>query len=115
MTGWVRRALPHSLWRLSKARHRRRDFCAWRVPGAAAADRNGRRAALRCRPVAAARRVSMLRVAFVGALAAGFAESVRANLAVPCEIVVADESEVISLLAEVDVLVTLVFTPAMGA
>lgn len=57
----------------------------------------------------------MLRVAFVGALSASFAESVRAHLAVPCEIVVTDESEVISLLAEVDVLVTLVFTPAMGA
>jgi phosphoglycerate dehydrogenase-like enzyme len=57
----------------------------------------------------------MLRVAFVGALSASFAESVRAYLAVPCDLVITDETEVVSLLPEVDVLVTLVFTPAMGA
>ena len=57
----------------------------------------------------------MLRVAFVGALSASFAESVRARLPVPCDIGITDESEVVSLLPEVDVLVTLVFTPAMGA
>lgn len=57
----------------------------------------------------------MLRVAFMGALSASFAESVRARLTVPCEILVTDEADVISLLPEVDVLVTLVFTPAMGA
>ena len=57
----------------------------------------------------------MLRVAFMGALSASFAESVRAHLAVPCEILITTETEVVSLLPEVDVLVTLVFTPAMGA
>ena len=57
----------------------------------------------------------MLKVAFVGALSASFAESVRAHLAAPCEFVVTDETNVVSLLPEIDVLVTLVFTPAMGA
>jgi phosphoglycerate dehydrogenase-like enzyme len=57
----------------------------------------------------------MLRVAFVGALSASFAESVRAHLAVPCEIQITDEAHVAALLPEVDVLVTLIFTPAMGA
>ncbi len=57
----------------------------------------------------------MLRVAFVGALSASFADRVRAHLAVPCDIVLTDETEVVSRLPEVDVLVTLVFTGAMGA
>jgi phosphoglycerate dehydrogenase-like enzyme len=57
----------------------------------------------------------MLRVAFVGALSAAFAESVRARLAVPCDIQITDEAHVVALLPEVDVLVTLIFTPAMGA
>ena len=57
----------------------------------------------------------MLRVAFVGALSASFAESVRSHLAVPCEILITDETEVVSLLSDLNVLVTLVFTPAMGA
>lgn len=57
----------------------------------------------------------MLRVAFVGALSASFAERVRAHLAVPCDIMLADETEVVSRLSELDVLVTLVFTKAMGA
>ncbi len=57
----------------------------------------------------------MLRVAFVGTLAASFADRVRAHLAVPCDIVLTDEREAASRLPEVDVLVTLVFTAAMGA
>jgi len=57
----------------------------------------------------------MLRVAFVGALSASFADRVRAHLTVPCDIVLTDEQEVVSALPEVDVLVTLVFTVAMGA
>src|SRR5580692_1955439 len=56
----------------------------------------------------------MLRVAFVGALSASFAESVRARLSVPCDLLITDETGVVSLLPEIDVLVTLVFTPAMG-
>ncbi len=60
------------------------------------------------------RGLAMPRVAFVGALAASFAGRVRAHLAVPCDIVLTDEAEVVSRLPEVDVLVTLVFTAAMG-
>jgi phosphoglycerate dehydrogenase-like enzyme len=40
---------------------------------------------------------------------------VRALLDVPCDIIRADEVEIISHLPEVDVLVTMAFTPAMGA
>ncbi len=58
---------------------------------------------------------AMPRVAFVGALAASFASRVRAHLAVPCDFVLTDEAGVVSRLPEVDVLVTLVFTPAMGS
>ncbi len=57
----------------------------------------------------------MLRVAFVGALAASFAESVRAHLAVPCEFAMTDEAKVVSELPNVEVLVSLVFTAQMGA
>lgn len=56
-----------------------------------------------------------LRVAFVGALSASFANRVRGYLGVPCDIVLTDETEVVGMLPEVDVLVTLVFTEAMGA
>jgi phosphoglycerate dehydrogenase-like enzyme len=51
----------------------------------------------------------------MGALATSFAEGVRAHLAVPCDIVLTDETEIVSRLPEVDVLVTLAFTGAMGA
>jgi phosphoglycerate dehydrogenase-like enzyme len=54
-------------------------------------------------------------VAFVGALSASFADRVRAHLTVPCDIVLTDEKETVSRMADVDVLVTLVFTAAMGA
>lgn len=56
-----------------------------------------------------------VRVAFVGAFASAFADRVRAYLAIPCEIVVTDETAVVSRMREVDVLVTLVFTRGMGA
>jgi phosphoglycerate dehydrogenase-like enzyme len=56
----------------------------------------------------------MLTVAFVGALASSFAERVRAHLTVPCDIALTDEKDVVSLMPGVDVLVTLVFTEAMG-
>jgi hypothetical protein len=45
------------------------------------------------------------RVAFVGALAASFADRVRQHLAVPCEIELTDEAEIVSRLSETDVLV----------
>jgi phosphoglycerate dehydrogenase-like enzyme len=56
----------------------------------------------------------MLKVAFVGALSSSFADRVRAHLTVPCDIALTDETEVVSLMPGVDVLVTLVFSEAMG-
>jgi phosphoglycerate dehydrogenase-like enzyme len=58
---------------------------------------------------------AMLRVAFLGALSSSFADRVRARLTEPCEIIHTDEQEALSELPEVDVLVTLLFTRAMGA
>lgn len=57
----------------------------------------------------------MLRVAFLGALPSSFAERVRAHLTVPCDFIHTDEKSAVNVLPEVDVLVTLVFTPEMGA
>ena len=56
-----------------------------------------------------------MRVAFAGTFAASLEARVRSRLSVPCDVVVADEAAIVSKLAEVDVLVTLAFTPAMGA
>src|SRR5712691_8462873 len=56
-----------------------------------------------------------LRIAFAGAFAVRLEERVRALLDVPCDVIRADEVEIISQLPEVDVLVTMAFTPAMGA
>src|SRR5215469_7010617 len=58
---------------------------------------------------------SMLRVAFVGALASSFADRVRAHLIVPCEFVHTDEKHATDVLPDVDVVVTLVFTREMSA
>jgi phosphoglycerate dehydrogenase-like enzyme len=57
----------------------------------------------------------MLRVAFLGALSSSFADRVRAYLTEPCDIIHTDEPEAVARLPEVDVLVTLLFTRAMGA
>ena len=57
----------------------------------------------------------MLRVAFAGTFAARLEERVRAHLEIPCDMIRADESEIVSQLPEVDVLVTMAFTAAMGA
>ena len=57
----------------------------------------------------------MLRVAFAGALAASFADRTRALLAVPCEFDLIDEQESAARIAETEVLVSLLFTRAMGA
>jgi phosphoglycerate dehydrogenase-like enzyme len=57
----------------------------------------------------------MWRIAFVGPLSASFAERVRAHLAEPAEFVFTDEADVVAVMPEIDVLVTLVFTDAMGA
>jgi phosphoglycerate dehydrogenase-like enzyme len=54
-------------------------------------------------------------VAFAGAFSVRMAERVRAHLAVPCDTILGDEAAVVPRMPEVDVLVTLVFTPEMGA
>jgi phosphoglycerate dehydrogenase-like enzyme len=54
-------------------------------------------------------------IAFAGTFAARLEEPVRGQLGMPCDVVVADEAEVVSKLADVDVLVTLAFTREMGA
>lgn len=56
-----------------------------------------------------------MKVAFAGTFAVRMADRVRAHLAVPCEIVLAGEAEVVAHLPEVDVLVTLAFDKDMGA
>jgi len=57
----------------------------------------------------------MIHVAFAGTFSASLEPRVRAHLAVPCEISVADEPGIVSKLAAVDVLVSLGFTREMGA
>lgn len=56
-----------------------------------------------------------IRVAFAGTFAARLENSVRAHLGIPCDVIADDESGIVARLAEVDVLVTLGFTYAMGA
>ena len=56
----------------------------------------------------------MLRVAFAGTFAARLEPQVRAQLAVPCDIVVADEASIVTRLSDVDVLVTMAFTGQMA-
>lgn len=56
----------------------------------------------------------MIRIAFVGPLAGSFAEAVRANVDIPCEIVLSDEAGILSEMPDIDVVVTLVFTREMG-
>src|SRR2546428_4644616 len=58
---------------------------------------------------------AMIRVAFAGTFAARLEYRVRARMAIPCDIVVADEVEIVSRLPDVDVLVTLAFTREMAA
>ena len=56
-----------------------------------------------------------LRVAFLGGFSACFVEPVRARLAEPCELLRAEERDIVARMPEVDVLVSLAFTAAMGA
>ena len=56
-----------------------------------------------------------MRVAFAGAFAVRLADRVRAHLAAPCDVISDDEESIVAKLPEVDVLVTLAFTRAMGA
>jgi phosphoglycerate dehydrogenase-like enzyme len=53
-------------------------------------------------------------IGIVGTFAASLEGAIRQNLTIPCEIIVSDESGIISRLADIDVLVTMVLTPEMG-
>ncbi len=57
----------------------------------------------------------MLTVALAGTFAGSLEAPLRAQLGVPCEIVVADERAIVGKLGNVDVLVTMSFTREMGA
>ena len=57
----------------------------------------------------------MLTIALAGTFAASLEASLRAQLRMPCQIVVADEAAVVSKLGDVDVLVTMSFTRQMAA
>src|SRR6058998_1027855 len=59
--------------------------------------------------------IAMLQVAFAGTFSATLEPSVRARLDVPCGIILGDEAGIVSRLSDVDVLVTLAFSPEMGA
>ncbi len=56
----------------------------------------------------------MIKVAFAGSFAAQLAEPVRTRLAVPCEIIVGDESDIVPRLADVEALVSMGFTAHMA-
>src|SRR3989454_8838388 len=57
----------------------------------------------------------ILQVAFAGTFSATLEPTVRARLEMPCDVIVADETGIISQLSDVDVLITLGFTREMGA
>src|SRR5438105_8030928 len=57
----------------------------------------------------------MLVVAMAGTFATSPAAPLRAALRVPCDVFAADETQVVAELEQVDVLVTMAFTRAMGA
>src|SRR6266850_4291333 len=59
--------------------------------------------------------IAMLQVAFAGTFSATLEPSVRARLDVPCGIILGDEAGIVSRLSDVNVLVTLAFSPEMGA
>jgi phosphoglycerate dehydrogenase-like enzyme len=56
----------------------------------------------------------MLRVAFAGTFPASLEQPVRRHLTTPCEIIVADESDILPRLQHIDVLVTMTLTAEMG-
>jgi phosphoglycerate dehydrogenase-like enzyme len=56
----------------------------------------------------------MLSVAFAGTFSATLEPSVRNQLTVPCDVVAVSEADVVPRMADLDVLVTMAFTPAMG-
>lgn len=56
----------------------------------------------------------MIKVAFAGSFATQIAEPVRAQLSLPCEVIIGDESAIIPQLADVDVLVSMGFSAEMA-
>src|SRR5213594_3679528 len=59
--------------------------------------------------------MGMLRVAFAGTFSATLEPTVRARLGMPCDVILADETGIVSQLSDVDVLITLGFTREMAA
>ncbi len=55
-----------------------------------------------------------MRVAFAGSFAARMAEPVQARLPLPCEVIVDDEVGIVPRLVDVDVLVSMAFSPTMA-
>jgi phosphoglycerate dehydrogenase-like enzyme len=55
-----------------------------------------------------------MKVAFAGSFAVRLAEAVRARLTIPCEIATGDEEEILSSLADADILVSMGYTRAMA-
>src|SRR3989442_6116773 len=58
---------------------------------------------------------AILQVAFAGTFSVTLEPTVRARLEMPCDVIVADETGIVSQLSDVDVLITLAFTREMGA
>jgi phosphoglycerate dehydrogenase-like enzyme len=56
-----------------------------------------------------------VRVAFAGAFAIRLAERVQSHLGMPCDVIQADEVDIVAQLSEVDVLVSMAFTAEMAA
>jgi phosphoglycerate dehydrogenase-like enzyme len=55
-----------------------------------------------------------MKVAFAGSFAARLAEPVQTRLAVPCEVIIGDETDIIPQLADIDVLVSMEFSARMA-
>jgi phosphoglycerate dehydrogenase-like enzyme len=60
-------------------------------------------------------RAQRLRVAFAGAFAIRLAKRVQAHLGMPCDVIQADEVNIVPQLPEVDILVSMAFTAEMAA
>jgi phosphoglycerate dehydrogenase-like enzyme len=56
----------------------------------------------------------MVQVAFAGTFPASLEQPVRRHVAIPCEIIVGSEADILPRLADIDVLVTMVLTAEMG-
>ena len=61
-----------------------------------------------------AQHADMLRIAFAGTFAGSLEGRVRDHLVTPCDVIRDDERGIVQRLADVDVLITLAFTPRWG-